>query len=274
MMNKGTVVNLICLKWGTRYGPHYVNTLHAGVKRHLHRPYRFVCVTDNPANLAAGIETVPIPPDPGTSIPWPNVFLKLLVTRDGFADLEGPTLFFDVDLALTDDIDCFFDYRPGKNCIIHNWMEWRKTLFRPVPDIGNSSVFRFEAGQSQYICDTFLREIGRAADRTQFRTEQAFLTYAMREHHWWPDTWVRSFKRHCMWPFPLNLWLTPRLPAETKILVFHGRPDPDEALSGYQGRRMHQHARPSPWIAQYWNPQAGANPAEAQCEDPHAHPAG
>ena len=192
MKEDDSPVNVVCLKWGTRYGPHYTNTLYAGVKKHLHRPFRFVCVTDNTAGLTEGIETSPIPPNPGMTAPWPNVFLKLLLTGTGFANLKGPTLFLDVDLAVIDDIDCYFDYLPGKNCIIHNWIEKRKTLFRKRPDIGNSSLFRFEAGQSQYICDTFLKEMERATDRAHFRTEQAFLTYAMREHHWWPDTWVRS----------------------------------------------------------------------------------
>jgi hypothetical protein len=253
MQNSDEQVNVICLKWGRRYGPEYTNTLYAAVREHLHRPFRFVCVTEDATGLTPGIETAPIPPNPGTRDAWPNVFLKLLITKDGFADLKGPTLFFDVDIALVDDIDCFFDYMPGKNCIIHNWIERRKTLFRKAPAIGNSSVFRFEAGSSNYIYETFVREIDRATDRTQFRTEQAFLTYAMRERYWWPDAWVQSFKRHCMWMFPLNLFLTPTLPTGTKILVFHGRPDPDEALKGYRGRRMHQYARPASWIAKYWN---------------------
>lgn len=259
MKDSDTLVNVICLKWGKRYGPHYVNILYDGVRKYLHRPFRFVCVTDDPTGLQAGIDTAPIPPDPGTSIAWPNVFLKLLVTGDGFAGLKGPTLFLDVDLAITGDLDGFFDYLPGKNCIIHNWIERRKTLLRRAPDIGNSSVFRFEAGKSQYICDTFLREIARATDRTQFRTEQAFLTYAMRERYWWPDAWVRSFKRHSMRTFPLNLWLAPTLPEGAKILVFHGKPDPDEALVGYRGKRPHQHTLPAGWLAQYWRGDAKAH---------------
>ncbi len=251
-MNSATV-NVICFRWGTRYGVHYVNNLYAGVRRHLHRPFRFVCVTDDPTGLTPGIETVPIPENPG--IPgWPNVFLKLLITADGFANLHGPTLFCDIDLAIMDDMDCFFEYQPGKNVIIHNWIERRKQLFRKRPAIGNSSVFRFEAGRSQYICDTFLREKDAAIDRRRYCTEQAFLTYAMRERVWWPETWVRSFKRHSMRIFPLNLFLTPVLPPHTRILVFHGKPDPDEAVRGYQGKRLHHHACPAPWIADYWAP--------------------
>lgn len=244
-------VNVICFKWGTRYGVHYVNNLYAGVKKHLHRPFRFICVTEDPSGLTEGIESVPIPENPGHPN-WPNVFLKLLITADGFAGLQGPTLFFDIDIIITGDIDCFFDYKLGKNVIIHNWIERRKTMFRKRPEIGNSSVFRFEAGKSQYICDTFLKEKDRAIDRSIFVTEQAFLTYAMKERYWWPEEWVRSFKRHSMRPFPLNLFLAPVLPKDTRILVFHGRPDPDQALVGFKGKHPNRHSRPAPWISNYW----------------------
>jgi len=244
-------VNIICFKWGTRYGVHFVNNLHASVKKYLHRPFRFLCITDDPTGLNTGIETVPIPENPG--IPgWPNVFLKLLITADGFADLKGPTLFFDIDIIITGDLDCFFDYKPGKNVIIHNWIERRKTLFRKRPEIGNSSVFRFEAGKSQYIYETFLKEKDRAIDRNFFVTEQAFLTYAMKERYWWPEEWVRSFKYNCTPTYPLNLFKMPKLPSGTRILVFHGRPDPDQGITGFRGRHATRHSLPAPWIADYW----------------------
>lgn len=246
-------VNVVCLKWGTRYPAHYVNKLYRGVTKHLHRPFRFVCITDDSKGLVDGVETVPILPDPKTKWPWPNIFMKLAVTADGAANLVGPTLFLDIDIAITGDIDCFFDYKPGKNCIIHNWVEKRKTFFRKAPHVGNSSVFRFEAGKSGYIYETFLREMNEAMDRKCYCTEQAFLTHAMKEVYWWPDEWARSFKRHAMWSFPFNLWLEPSLPVGCRILVFHGKPDPDEALVGYRGKRIHQHCLPVRWLEKYWS---------------------
>lgn len=80
-------VNIICMKWGTRYPAHDVNVLFRSIGRHLSRPFRFVCLT--------------------------------------------------------------FKNRSGKNCTIHNWSERRKRILRPRPEIGNSSIFRFEAGRSQ-----------------------------------------------------------------------------------------------------------------------------
>ena len=34
--------HIICMKWGTKYGPEYVNRLRSMVRRHLKRPHRFV----------------------------------------------------------------------------------------------------------------------------------------------------------------------------------------------------------------------------------------
>ncbi len=251
-MTAEPTVNILCLKWGTRYPASYVNTLHASVRRHLHRPARFFCCTDDPSGLNDAIEIVPFPPNPGVKRGWPDILVKLMVTANGFGGMCGPTLFLDLDVIIMDDLDCFFDYHPGKYCIIHNWVNARKELLGRRPHVGNSSVFRFEAGASQDVYDTFLREIARAEDTSIFNTEQAFLTYAMQEVHWWPDSWTRSYKRHCRTPFPLNLILTPKPPPSCKILVFHGRPDPDEARDGYHDGKPHHHMRPSPWISNYW----------------------
>jgi hypothetical protein len=48
------------------------------------------------------------------------------------------------------------------------------------------------------------------------------------------------------------LWLTPQVAPGCRILVFHGRPDPDEAIRGYRGRKIHHHMRPAPWLAEHW----------------------
>jgi len=91
------------------------------------------------------------------------------------------------------------------------------------------------------------------ADRNVYPTEQAFLTHAMEEKYWWPEEWVRSFKRHCRPIFPLNLIKAPSPPPPgTKVLVFHGHPDPHDAVNGYRGKRIHHRLLPAPWVADHW----------------------
>lgn len=244
--------NIITLKWGDRYGPEYVNILHRAVRKHLKGPFEFHCCTEKPEGLDPEIRVIPFPPDPGLKRGWPDVLAKLVITRDGFGGLEGPTLFLDLDVAIMDDMEPFFTYKPGKYCIIHNWASGLRSLTGKRPAVGNSSVFRFEAGKSNEIYETFMREIHRAEDCSIFNTEQAFLTYAMKEAHWWPEEWCRSYKRFCRPIFPLNLILSPKPPSKCRILVFHGQPDPDHAIRGFRGRKIHHRIKPAPWIETYW----------------------
>lgn len=245
-------VNVLCLKWGTRYGPHYVNTLFSSVSRHLARPFNFYCCTENAQGLDPAIRIIPFPENPGVKRGWPDILVKLVVTRDGFGEMTGPTLFLDLDVVIMDDIGCFFDYKPGEYCIIHNWVHRRKALMGRKPAVGNSSIFRFDAGRSNHVYETFLREIDQAENRALFNTEQAFLTHAMGRVNWWPDEWARSYKWNCRPVFPLNLFVAPKPPRGCRILVFHGRPDPDEAIRGYTGHKIHHSTLPAPWVAEHW----------------------
>ena len=54
-------VLILCMKWGTLYGARDVNNLARGVRRHLARPHRFICFTDDPSGLHPGIEALPLP---------------------------------------------------------------------------------------------------------------------------------------------------------------------------------------------------------------------
>lgn len=260
-MNK--VVNIVCLKWGTGYPPVYVNRLYSGVKRHLKRPFRFVCFTNEPEGIVPGVEIQPIPEQPkelSKSHNWPSVYTKLSLFRDGCGGLEGPTLFLDIDQIIYGDMDRFFDYKPGEFCIIHNWIEWRKRIFRKRPNIGNSSCFRFDAGKMNYVWEKFLSNPEFAYDQTKFPTEQAFMTWAvgLENVRWWPDDWVVSFKRACARAFPINLWCVPKPPDHGSILCFHGHPNPHEAIAGWtekNGNKVPPHlvSRPAQWVQDWWS---------------------
>lgn len=261
--NQLVPVNILTFKWGTLYSSAYVNRIYRGVKEHLNRPFRFVCVTDDKAGLCEGIDAVDFPPRPPemknlytyAKHGWPNIYVKLCVFRPGFADLKGPTLFLDIDQIITGDLDRFFDYRPGEFCIIRNWVEFRKRLFRKVPFCGNSSCFRFDAdGSMAYVYETFIREIDEALDDRVWSTEQEYMTHAVgrAKINFWPENFVRSFKRSCTWPWPLNHFLEPRFNPDTGILCFHGKPSPEQAIAGYRGKHLNTWTKPCPWVKELW----------------------
>jgi hypothetical protein len=239
------MVNVICMKWGTKYGPEYVNKLRSMVRRHLARPHRFVCFTDDATglDLAAGIEALPLPAmdlPPGKERGW----RKLSTFAAPLADLRGPTLFLDVDIVIVGALDDFFDL-PGRFRIIHDWAKpWRIT--------GNSSVYRFEAGAHPELLAYFIDHIEQVKRRV--RNEQEYLTQAMMEMKllaYWPVDWCVSFKYNCLPSFPVNFLRVPPIPRGARIVVFHGNPNPDEALVG-KGHGLLRHVRPTPWIAEHW----------------------
>ena len=236
------MVNVICMKWGVKYGPEYVNTLRSMLTRHLQRPHRFICFTDDATGIVPGVEIKALPDmhlPPDKERGW----RKLSTFQSPFGDLTGPVLFLDLDIALTGSIDCFFDH-PGEFCIIRDWAKPDKT--------GNSSVYRFTAGAHPDILDYFLKNIDRV--KAEVRNEQEYLTREMNRKglvSYWPEAWCVSFKHSCLATFPLNLFQTPRLPAGAKIVVFHGNPNPPEAVLG-KSKNLYRHVRPTPWVAEHW----------------------
>ncbi len=228
------------MKWGVKYDASAVNRLEQMVRRHLSRPYRFFCFTDDPAGIASSVEVRPLPRvdfPPGPERGWN----KLGILDQKQTGLQGKTLYLDLDIVLMDAIDCFFEF-PGEFCIICDWL-------RGGRNVGNSSVFRFAPGRHQDMLPRFHARTAEVLAR--FRNEQEYLSAAAGELTWWPEEWCRSFKRHCMYAFPLSLLLTPRKPANVRILVHHGFPKPEEALRGSCRSLGLRYTRPTPWLAPY-----------------------
>ena len=42
---------IICMKWGDKYGPEYVNRLYNMVSRHLTLDFQMVCLTDDSTGI-------------------------------------------------------------------------------------------------------------------------------------------------------------------------------------------------------------------------------
>jgi hypothetical protein len=235
---------ILCMKWGTKYGPEYVNRLYAMVARHLRGPFRFVCLTDRSDGVRPEVECLPIPslalPDGSPERGWK----KLTTFEADLHGLRGTALFLDLDVVIVDDITPFYE-EPGEFLIIHDWKRpWRVT--------GNSSVYRFELGAHADVLAKFRAEQERI--RARFRNEQAYLSdeiHGQGKLRYWPAAWCRSYKYHCIPRWPANYWRSPGVPQGARILVFHGEVNPPDALAG-ERNRAGRFVRPAPWVAAHW----------------------
>ena len=52
---------IICLKWGNKYGPEYVNKMYNMVKRNCTLDYEFICFTEDRNGIDRNIRTEPLP---------------------------------------------------------------------------------------------------------------------------------------------------------------------------------------------------------------------
>lgn len=236
------MVNVVCMKWGAKYGPEYVNRLYSMVKRHLQLEFRFACFTDDGSGLDSGIEVFPLPPihvpEAHDISPW----RKVALLNPELGDLTGKTLFLDLDVIIVDDIDCFFEFS-DKFTIIENWTQLGQ-------GIGNSSVYLFEVGAHSDVALKYEREIDTVF--SEYSNEQIFISKNIPDKHYWPKDWCRSFKFHAI-PRGLMRYLKePSIPEGCKILVFHGYPNPDQALAGDYGTKLRKYFKPARWITDYW----------------------
>ncbi|MEO7242347.1 MAG: glycosyltransferase [Variovorax sp.] len=241
--------HVLCMKWGTKYGPHYVNRLYAMVRRHLSGDFSFVCLTDDSAGVRSEVRCLPIPPlnivlAPGQRDHGWN---KLTTFEHDLHGLQGTALFLDLDVVVVDALDPFFE-QPGEFLIIHDYAR----PWRPRRITGNSSVYRFELSAHADVLAYFGAHTEEV--RSGFRNEQAYLSDFMHRQGklaYWPSAWCPSFKYHGISRWPSNYWLPPFVPAGARIVIFHGECNPPDALAGRRNRRF-RYIRPAAWIAEHW----------------------
>jgi hypothetical protein len=238
------------MKWGTRYPADFVNKLWSMIKRNTTRPTRLVCFTDDGEGVNEEVKIYPLPEYSAPERAMWNPWRKVSLWQSELFDLEGDVLFLDLDMIITGHLDEFFDYESGKYCVIHNWRQ-------PKLQIGNTSLFRFRIGQHSHIYDDFMKDP--EAVMAKYEIEQQYISGEISEQRFWPNEWVLSFKHSLLPKWPLNFFITPKLPKSAKAIAFTGKPDPDEAAIGVwpldgkaAWKKLYKHVRSTPWILENW----------------------
>ncbi len=228
---------VICINWGTKYGPPYINRLYAMVARNVTPPFRFVCFCDDPAGIRPEVEARPLPeidyeiPETRTGI-WP----KSRLWGPKLADLEGSVLFLDLDVVVTGSLDPLFFHGNPEGVVM------ARNPSNPLEQLGQTSVFRFPVGKLRPLQEAFARDPLAIAER--YRYEQRFVTrMAPGGVEFFPRGWVAHFRRDCRRTFPLNYLLPPVLPRAARVVIFAGHLAPADAIAGRYGETRQNSAR-------------------------------
>lgn len=227
---------IICIRWGQKYGVDYVNRLYGMVARNISPPFAFYCITDDTTGLRPEVRVIPLP-DLGCEMPKvrQGIWGKSRLWRSDLGGLSGPVLFMDLDVVITGNLDAFFDYGDANDVIL------TRNPNTPFERLGQTSLYRFPIGRLADLREAFLADPQGVAETYVF--EQRFVTRRTPGGvKFWPRGWVRTFRWHCVRMFPLNFFLQPKLQAGTKVVIFPGGLNPPDAIAGR------------------WNPRAEALP--------------
>lgn len=219
--------NVVCLKYGSKYPAHYVNRLHNMVRRHTTSDVGFYCITENPEGLDTHINVIPLPTYKNLEGWWykPFVFSKDF-------PVKGKLLFLDLDVVIIKNIDSFFSHSDSKFCIIRDFTR----SMVPNWDKYNSSVFRLDSGSLDHVWSSLIKD---TSVTRRLHGDQDWIYEKVKDNvEFWPDMWCQSYK----WEIRSRAELVgsgrqktfatvldkPKIKSDTKILVFHGDPKPEQ----------------------------------------------
>ena len=98
------IVKFITLKWGTKYGPEYVNRLHNSIKQTYSGEFEFHCFTDDPTGLNCITWDISLLPHHGS-----KVFTIAKIDLFDKLPFDGPYAYLDLDMLVLKDLKPYFD---------------------------------------------------------------------------------------------------------------------------------------------------------------------
>jgi len=207
-------VIVACVCWGDKYSDNYVKRLKVSVQRKLKMPHRFVCLSDREI---AGVECIPL-----FAQTWTTWWQKITLFSPDVFPAGSRIFYLDLDVVVVGEIDSLVQTALKKPLtMIYNFGPNRAHCAH------NSSVMMWTAGDPRVaaIFNLFTDDV-----MTKLHGDQCWIWRVLRDDiaNWQIDT-VKSYKYDCR---------KTQLPANCRIVVFHGDPKPHQA--------------PEPWAHEHW----------------------
>ena len=172
-------MNVVCVKWGNKYGADYVLKLKRACAKHVPQPHSFICFTD------VGVPDVECRPLPSDLPTW---WSKVGLFKPGV--LTGATLYLDLDVVLTASLQPAIDAFNSEPDYLWTLDDFGYPLLNPRPFVDphtsrllggvgtvNSSLMIWRGNAGRRIWDEFEPRV-----MDELHGDQNWITRAM-----WPD---------------------------------------------------------------------------------------
>lgn len=198
------MITVWCVCVGTKYHPAYVYALRDAVRDNLSVEHEFKCIT---TQRLPGITTRNPP------VSYQGWWSKIGLFAPQVA--TGPSLYFDLDVVITGNLDYLVPFTEGTFAAPANWaMSGHGGI--------QSSVMAWK-GNWHLPYESFNYPV----DSERLWGDQEFL-WELLGDDWKKIPGVGSYKYHCRTNTSIPDWL--------KVAAFHGKPDPHEVTSGWMSQ--------------------------------------
>ena len=214
-------LRVVCVSTGDSYGPEYLTRFVSMLARHLHEPYRVVCVTDRPWALPLGIEGIDAS---GWGLDgWFNklrLFDRATLGEEAF-------LYLDLTLVIKEDLAPSLAYARAAPEPVVGVRDWNY-------DSLNTCCLWIRPGEtSQKVWDAYRDGVRFDTGR---KTDQDHANAVLRPQEgalgFFPEGMIVSYKRLRK----LNrreAQEAARQLAGATVLKFHGEPKPHQVVDGW-----------------------------------------
>lgn len=224
--NEQGEINILCVRFGNKYGIEYVERLRNMVARHITVPYKFLCLTDSNIVLQ-GVHNIT-----QRNAGYPKGWWHKVHMFDPDLPIAGRILYFDLDVVIHNNIDKLTYYMNRDFVGIRDF----NRKFHPSWKNLNSSVLAWNHGTLADIYTKFRENPGQAQ---RLHGDQDWIFRCARDRlNFWPDEWVQSYKWEIRRKEELTLVQGKRrfksvdhsvMPnPECSVAVFHGDPNPED----------------------------------------------
>ena len=235
------MINIVTVKWGTKYSASYLNKLYSGIKRNTTLPFTLHCFTDDPTGIRPEITIHPLPANNLEG--WWN---KLYLFSAEFP-LSGRVTYMDLDTVIVGNIDDILSQDKGF-IVLRNFYTGIWPTTQGDHNVG-SGIMSFNAHDHHYIWEEFIKDAENISVKLD-SGDQAWIQLQQQDRLYWQDVLPEqlvSFKVHCQRGIPNN----------ARIVCYHGKPSIPESF--IKTTMVHECLRgtigdiqPAPWMQMYW----------------------
>jgi hypothetical protein len=232
------MINIVCVKWGTKYGPEYVNRLYYGVKRNITIPFSFHCFTEDITGIHEDIITHNLPFQDLEG--WWN---KLYLFSEDLP-LKGRIMFMDLDTLVVGNIDELCSSNSSDFIGIDVFSSNKQAVGTYI----GSGLLQWTSGKHCNVWKSFYKNPKEAIESVEPHGDQMWIERTVGERVYWQN----EFPGQVVW-FPE---CKTGIPSNARIVCFqdvwkiHECLDPD-VMKGYW-YYSNLTENPFNWVPQHW----------------------